>query len=313
MRLKTATGETNRTSAVRNTPIALLERAHLPYWQHLRKQEVGAQMSANASNLLSDLETSGAAFFSDLLQRSGLLQTQVEDALGELVNLGLVSSDGFAGLRALTTPASKRSRFSGRGSRMSAVSPFDQAGRWSVLAQHSEDVSDSDANEFFAWTLLRRYGVVFRKLLERETITLPWRDLLRAFWRMEARGEIRGGRFVQGFAGEQFALPEAIRMMREVRRSSVGNKSGNKPANKLTVVSACDPLNLIGIILPGDKLTAVANNRLVLKDGIPVAIEKKGEVDYLQDLDDDTLWKLRMNLLNKNQPSKLMRPPRRPF
>lgn len=305
MRLKTATGENNRTSAVRNTPIALLERTHLPYWQRLRKQDADAQMSANASRLMSGLESSGAAFFSDLIQRSGLLKTQVEDALGELVNMGLVTSDGFAGLRALTTPASKRSRFAGRGSRMSAVSPFDQAGRWSVLAQHKDDVSDSEVNEFFAWTLLRRYGVVFRKLLERETITMPWRDLLRAFWRMEARGEIRGGRFVQGFAGEQFALPEAITMMREVRR--------NEPTNTLTVVSACDPLNLIGIILPGDKLTAVANNRLVLKDGIPVAIEKKGEVDYLQDLDEDTLWKLRMDLLSKHQPSKLMRPPRRPF
>jgi ATP-dependent Lhr-like helicase len=133
--------------------------------------------------------------------------------------------------------------------------------------------------EALAWQLLRRYGVVFRRLVERESVLAPWRDVLRVFRRLEARGEIRGGRFVGGFSGEQYALPEAIGLLRSVRRETTNGKRTPENA-ELVAVSGADPLNLVGIITPGEPMPAIATNRVLYRDGVPVAVkvgEARGE------------------------------------
>jgi len=213
----------------------------------------------------------------DIVQQTGILKTQVEAALGELVNWGLVTADSYAGLQALTTPAAKRPRFAARRGRRGASSLFNNAGRWSLIhAAKEEPAKANDENlEFLAETLLQRYGVVFRKVLERETIRPHWRDLLRVYWRMEARGEIRGGRFVQGVSGEQFALPEALGTLKKVRNKG---KTG-----ELITLSSADPLNLVGILLPGEKVAVSAHTKIVFKDGIAIEVLHKNEVKYLHD------------------------------
>ena len=144
-------------------------------------------------------------------------------------------------------------------------------------------------------------------MLEREASLQPWRDLLRVYWRMEARGEIRGGRFVQGFSGEQFALPEAVGALPRSRRET--------PDEQLIVLSAADPLNLIGVILPGDKIPASSRNRIVFRNGAPIAVQRgKRDIDYLRDVDRETAWQARMLLTRRNQPANVLVPPegRRP-
>jgi len=261
--VRAANGE-KRTGPVRNTPIALIDRQATPYWREVAPlPEIGEQhLTANAGRVLEALRKHGASFFIDIVQATQLLRTQVEEALGELVNWGLITSDSYAGLRALITPSSKRPGYARRRRRMPAESGFDRAGRWALLREAVE-VDRNEAVEHIAWVLLRRYGVVFRKVLERETNLPPWRELLRVYWRMEARGEIRGGRFVQGFAGEQFALGDAVADLRNVRN--------RKPGNERVAISASDPLNLVGIILPGEKVGASPGNRIVFCDGVPVA------------------------------------------
>jgi ATP-dependent Lhr-like helicase len=237
----------------------------------------------------------GAAFFIDLVQHSGMLRTQVEEALGELVNQGLVTSDNFAGLRALITPQSKRPGFAAHRGRRLAASPFDSAGRWCLLQPSEQDADAAPNIEFLARILLRRYGIVFRKLLDRESILPPWRELLRVYWRMEARGEIRGGRFVQGFAGEQFALPDAIGALRAIRR--------REARDEMIALSAADPLNLIGIILPGEKLAATSSNRILLREGVPVAVKRGSDFRFLTETDDEADWRSKLMRANKRLPA----------
>jgi ATP-dependent Lhr-like helicase len=172
------------------------------------------------------------------------------------VAAGLVTSDGFAGLRAIigTSPHRAPAR----------LSRADSAGRWSALRETGAGPSSRDATvEAVAWALLRRYGVIFRRLLAREGFTITWRELARVYRRLEARGDIRGGRFVSGMSGEQFATSDAVERLREIRRSG--------PDDRLITVSAADPLNLTGIITPGDRIRAVAGNRIVYRNGVPVA------------------------------------------
>jgi ATP-dependent Lhr-like helicase len=262
----------HKAGPVRVTPIVLLERAHLHLWLAEQAWDDGneMQLSSLADKVKHSLQTYGASFLTDLVQGAGLLRTQVETALGELVAAGLVTADSFAGLRALISPVAKR-RGQRPGRRIPGWVSVDRAGRWALV--HRPRILPSDENrgrpdqervETIARTLLRRYGVVFRKVLERETRLPAWRDLLYAYRRLEARGEIRGGRFVQGFSGEQFALPEALASLRQVRRT---------PAEaELIAVSAADPLNLTGIITPGKRAPANAGNRVLYRNGVPVAL-----------------------------------------
>jgi ATP-dependent Lhr-like helicase len=222
------------------------------------------------------LASQGALFFDELQDEAHLLRSELEDALGELVALGLANADSFAGLRSLLLPAAKRSQQKRHAHR--ALANMQDAGRWALLRGNGEHAANAEALEHIARTLLRRYGVVCWRLLEREADWLPtWRELLRVYQRLEARGEIRGGRFVAGVVGEQFALPEAVALLREVRK---------RPSDgTLVSLSACDPLNLLGTLLPGNKVPAVAGNRLLYRDGVPVASLIAGKIQLLQQAD----------------------------
>jgi ATP-dependent Lhr-like helicase len=178
---------------------------------------------------------------------------------------------------------------------------MESAGRWSLVRRVSfpePSIGDSLAVEHLARTLLRRYGVVFWRLLEREAAWLPpWRDLLRVYRKLERRGEIRGGRFVAGFSGEQFALPDAVGALRETRR---------KPNhNALISVSGADPLNLVGILTPGPRLPALTGNRVLYRDGRPAALLASGEVTFLEALEPAMEWQARMALQRSAMPTQL--------
>jgi ATP-dependent Lhr-like helicase len=222
-----------------------------------------AALSAVAQNLRRVLEQRGASFFADLVAATGHLPTEVEEGLWELVAAGLVTADGFDNLRALMDPRRRRAE-----GRERARRPRHAAGRWSLLrtAHLSSDRSQRALldNERIASQLLRRYGVVFRDLLAREVLVQSWRDLLVVYRRLELKGEVRGGRFVSGFVGEQFALPEAVEALRAVKKHP-GSAAGVE-----IKLSACDPLNLAGIILPGPRIPAVPSNFMIFRDGLPI-------------------------------------------
>jgi ATP-dependent Lhr-like helicase len=265
----------------------------------LTEQTAVSELSPKTQKVHEALSQHGALFFDELIHEAHLLRAELEIALQELVGAGLVNADSFAGLRALITPASKRQNRSSRRGRGAFVGGMDDAGRWALLRRGpAAPVVDNprpaptpvDTLEHIAMTLLRRYGVVFWRLLEREADWLPsWRELLRTFHRLEARGEIRGGRFVSGLAGEQFALPEAIPLLREVRR---------RPHDgSLIAVCGVDPLNLAGTLLPGAKVPALASNRLVYRDGLPAAAEIAGKPHFWLELDQVSSAELHSKLI----------------
>ncbi|TJY59015.1 DEAD/DEAH box helicase [Sinimarinibacterium sp. CAU 1509] len=287
-RLPNTADNSRKASPIRATPIVLLSRDHAAYWQTGADGE--PELSGTAIAVLDVLREHGASFFVDLVEDSGALRTQVEAALGELVSHGLVTADGFAGLRALTAPAEVKARALRRGGVRAAFQSLDSAGRWSRvrLRRRTEDIENAEQIEFVARCLLRRYGVVFRKLIEREPRLPPWRELHYVLRRLEARGEIRGGRFVTGFAGEQFALSEAMNSLRAQREDRDA---------ALVVIAACDPLNLTGVILPGERVPALPGHRVLLRGGIPVASLIGGEVTFLAEADSGTQWAWRNRLL----------------
>ncbi|MDH4585141.1 DEAD/DEAH box helicase [Pseudomonas sp. BN415] len=278
---------------VRGTPILLLPRKGLALWRACLQEGPAPEPSARAERVRQVLASQGALFFDELMDEAHLLRSELEDCLGELVALGLANADSFAGLRSLLLPAARRSRHDRR-ARL-ALANMQDAGRWALLRGKPEEGSGkvpAEALEHVARTLLRRYGVVGWRLLEREADWLPpWRDLLRVFHRLEARGEIRGGRFVAGNSGEQFALPEAVGLLREVRKRPL--------EGSLVGLSACDPLNLVGTLLNGAKVPAVAGNRLLFRDGVPVATLVAGKVHLLQDVDPSTANEWRAALIRQ--------------
>ena len=272
---------------IRSTPVALPLRQHLGSWLAIAPTAEAPALSSYAQDVLAVLSRRGASFFTDLTAGSGLLATQVEQALAELAAAGLVTSDSFTGLRALLTPSDRRkplvTRAASTDVRRHRTVNFgiEGAGRWSLLhpdanSRAAEPPSPPTAEvELLALTLLARYGVVFRRLLARESLTVPWRMLLQVYRRLEARGEIRGGRFVAGMQGEQFARPEAVAQLRAVRRA--------KEHVELVVLSAADPLNLTGLVTPGDRISALASNRIAWRNGVPVAALEGNEVRWLRD------------------------------
>ncbi len=291
VRLRPKTNGLDRNAGpVRTTPITLLNRRNAPLWAAVSPPVEAVRPSATAERVVASIREHGASFFDELVQDTGLLGPQVEEALAELVALGLVTSDSFSGLRALLMPSDRRR--AGRRRQRGPEFAIAVAGRW-ALARRPRPLSGgtpSEPVEHIAHTLLRRYGVVFRRLIEREAAWLPpWRDLLRVCRRLEARGDLRGGRFVAGFAGEQFALPEAIGMLRDIRR---------KPADEAWIsVSGADPLNLVGILTPGPRLAALTTNRLLYRDGVPIALLAGGDVQYLETLEPTEQWQARKALL----------------
>ena len=293
LRLNPPAARENRRKnpAIRTTPLAFIFRPHLMIW-HQNEQTVPEGLSSSALKVLEELRQWGASFFDELQQQTGLLKTQLETALGELVAWGLVNSDQFQGMRALITPQKKQSRSRRR---PLMQTPLAAGGRWSLIRPTLQNDKDQQRIEEIARTLLTRYGVVFRKLLDRESALPSWRELLYVFRRLEARGEIRGGRFVQGFAGEHFALPEAVSLLRDVRKKNEDEH--------LIAISTADPLNLTGIITPGKRIASQAGHRILYKNGKPIAVNQGGEIEIDEKIPASEHWHIRNLLTRKYHPA----------
>ena len=260
------------THVVGATPIALFLREHADAWATLKGSTTdepdsgGPALGDSARLVLDALRARGASFIPELTAACEIDEAAVRNALADLVAAGLVASDGFGGLRTIVRAA--------HGRPISHTTRHTVTGRWSLLTNRAGDAGDREAAvELQARTLLRRYGVVCRRLLAREANLAPWRELTRVYRRLEARGEIRGGRFVSGLSGEQFALGEAITRLREIRRTA--------PDGRCLVISAADPLNLAGIVTAGDRVRAMTASRIAYRDGVPLAAM---EGDYVRPL-----------------------------
>jgi len=331
---------TRGSAPVRNTPIALMRRKNFTIWNSVFPQPSLSEVefSTTTRAVRDYLAGRGASFFTDIAEGTKLLRAQVEDSLAELVANGLVISDSFAGLRALLTPGSRKTQAAARRKHRQPTYEMSSAGRWSLLQREpdklkSVEQSEPEATEEIARILLKRYGVVFKRLLEREGIALPWRVLLRIYHRLEARGELRGGRFVAGISGEQFALPEAVGMLRAIRRARTGamdfgfsqssqsshevseataDAGASAGTESLISVSAADPLNLVGIITPGGRVTAHTANRILYRNGEPITVLESGETRFLVELSRTMEWKAKAALMRKTTPPQLRSYLRRP-
>ncbi|WP_020160391.1 DEAD/DEAH box helicase [Methylobacter marinus] len=292
LRLHLPAGAAKRKSpAGKSTAFSFIARAHLPHWRAYAPLPAieALELSGKAEKVYEALKQWGASFFEELLGETGLLKSQLEEALAELSAWGLVTADSFQGLRTLITSRQTQHRLS---QRYSFYDPFAAAGRWSLIRKHPAAETERHQHcEHIAQVLLRRYGVVFRKVLEQENNLPSWRELLYVFRRMEARGELRGGRFVQGFAGEQYALPEAVGVLRDIRKQA---KRGD-----LIAISAADPLNLTGIITLGLRVPTQASRRILYRDGVPAAMGLRGKVDFLEDIAPQDQWQLKNALLRR--------------
>ncbi len=253
-----------RVVPTRVAPVSVFAREDAPAllaaagigMQHM---DIHARLGPSAQAVRRGLQERGASFFTEMLQVTRLLASEVEDGLWELVATGLVTADGFDNLRALIDPRRRRAEGQGRSCR-----PRHVGGRWSLLrtGHESAPLPGAEQTEILARRLLQRYGVVFRDLLARESVVSSWRDLLVCYRRMESRGELRGGRFVAGFTGEQFALPDALEALRALKK---------RPESQQEIkISAADPLNLAGVILPGPRIAGVPSNFVVFRDGMVV-------------------------------------------
>ena len=289
---------------IRSTPITLLGRRSVKEWSAFTRGSDLEQLTSRARAVMDFIRERGASFFDEIADGVGMLPTEVEEALAELVALGLVNSDSFGGLRALLAPGGRRGRSShgARRRRHIAVFAMADAGRWAIVRRPAAPPSGrpGDAEvEHVVRALLRRWGVIFWKLLAREAAWLPpWREILMCCRRLEARGEIRGGRFVAGFSGEQYAAPEAVASLREARR---------RPHTRQFVsLSGADPLNLLGILTPGARLPSLTGNRLLYRDGLPIATYAAGEVQFLEALEPKEEWEARNAVLRRHVPAALI-------
>ena len=261
----------------RTAPIAFLLRDELEFFLEgtVPEWEEAAGLSPMAREVGRYLAQRGASFLTDIARGTGLLKVKAEEALWQLVAHGFATGDGIAGLRVLLTPEIKRN---GRRRPLRVISGGRAAermmpvGRWSLWRERTNvlPVENEKVIEHRAWQLLRRYGVMFRDLLGRESYAPSWRSLLGIYRRLEARGEIRGGRFVNGFVGEQFALPEAVERLRAERRS--------KEPEEPVMISSADPLNLVGIQTPGGRISPYSNQVIAYQDGLPVDVGLLGAV-----------------------------------
>ncbi|MBS0556411.1 MAG: DEAD/DEAH box helicase [Proteobacteria bacterium] len=296
LRPRPANGAEHGSGPVRATPIVLLQRRSLALWISCitAADDSRPTLSSRAQTVADFLHQHGASFFDELLEGTRLLHVELEQSLAELVASGLVNCDSFAGLRALLVPTSKRPSPSRRRGRRTALLGIADAGRWSLLRRPATTERDANAMEHIARTLLRRYGVICWRLLAREADWLPpWRELLRVYQRLEARGEIRGGRFIAGLSGEQFALPEAIAPLRAVRQ--------HPHDGTLVAVCGADPLNLVGSIVAGANVPALTGSRILYRDGLPVASLVSGNFSTLEPMGAVAEWKAKSLLLRSGE------------
>ena len=255
----------------RNTPISLGLREDLPWLLETPSVE-GPELVGAPGEVLAYLSSHGASFLPDIVSGTRRLPSEVEGALWRLVSAGLVTADGFGAVRGLIDGTARRVRQSTRFRRRPRTRV--PTSRWSLLQTSRDEVNSKEAR---AAQLLLRYGIVFPEVLARETMAPRWRELLQVYRRQEDRGEIRGGRFVAGFIGEQFALPEALETLRALRKTG--------PDGLLVAVSACDPLNLAGVLTPGPRVPALLGNRVLYRDGVPVASLEGVEVRWHTEAD----------------------------
>ena len=301
-------------SSLRATPILLLPRRAAPLWTRLASQAVEDEALGGRAQRVADfLEAHGASFFDEIVDGCRLLRAELEDVLAELVVRGRIHCDSYAGLRALLVPAARRAAAASRSRRRVALSAIEDAGRWNSIRTPSAPAADgadgaalsAEALEHVARTLLRRYGVLCFRLVEREAAWLPpWRELVRVCRRLEARGEIRGGRFIAGVSGEQYALPDAIVAMRRVRRQP--------PEDDLVCLAASDPANLLGTLLAGPKLPRVAGSRVLYRDGLAIGVSVAGQIELLVALD-PAQQRAAMRALALDPCVRFMEPPAPPF
>lgn len=259
-----------RPGLARTAPIGLGLRDDMPWVLDANPADEGA-LSVTAQDILKFLRARGASFFPEMTAGTRHLPSEVEEGLWQLVAAGLVTADSFAALRSLSSGETKRAKHPRRRGQPRRT----REGRWSLL-EHQGTVP-GDRVGFWAQQCVRRYGIVCRELLIRETSAPPWRELLRVLRRSEARGELRGGRFIAGLNGEQFALPEAVEALRALRRK--------ESRGRYVRVSACDPLNLAGILTPGPRIPAVYGNRVIYRDGVPVAAVENGQTRILSQIE----------------------------
>lgn len=272
-------------------PISLMFREELSWLKEPESSELDLFLSHPAKTTLDVLKKQGATFFSDLLTATRLLPTQLEEALWELVAAGLVTGDGFAAMRSLANPLRKQMearirRLRSRGRAVHAVRRG--AGRWTFFSIPATQMTREEKVEAWARQLVLRYGVFFRDLLAREDCAPSWYDLRPVLRRMEARGEVHGGRFVSGVSGEQYALPEAVESLRHIRE--------NRPQPRVVYISAVDPLNLIGILTPGPRIPAQVSNIVAFSGGMFAGASRGGEVWVSDGLDSGIAESLKRTL-----------------
>ena len=305
----------NRNSGpVKSTPIAMMRRDNLDIWQALAASQVGEEEqqigSSGAQRIESDLRQHGASFFDQIQSHTGLLKAQLEEGLAELVSLGRVCSDSYTGLRALLTPNHKKPSSHKRRGRK-AMFGVEDAGRWSVLETFQQqtaeqqsnrhwDVLDEEQLERLITIYLERWGVVFRGILDKELLAPPWRVLLPVLRRLELRGALRGGRFINGVGGEQFAFTETVDALRKFKRSRESATTSNYYS-----LAATDPLNLLNFILPGRKLPRLSKNRVLYRGGVPIAVMESEETHFLRSVEAEEQWQLQQMLTRKTFPPRL--------
>ena len=307
-------GQKRNTGLAKSSPVSLMRRENLDIWRALARAQVAGQRlqtcGGPASCIEQDLLQHGASFYDQIQSRTGLLRAQLEQGLAELVSLGRVCSDSYTGLRALLTPNSRKSSQHRRRGRK-VMFGVEDAGRWCLLEtfQASEetasnsrapDVLDENQLERLISVYLQRWGVLFRGLLEREILAPPWRVLLPVLRRMELRGVLRGGRFISGTGGEQFAFAETVDALRKFSRSRT-----NEAGAAYYSLAATDPLNLVNLLLPDRKLPRQSRNRVLYRHGVPVAVLESGTVRFLGKVEDDERWQLQQMLTRSSFPPRL--------
>jgi ATP-dependent Lhr-like helicase len=290
---------TNRNTLSRVVPFSLVLRQELSWLLPNSGEQNDNHIRSNARLVLEMLANHGASFFDDLLTITKLPPAQLGEAISELVALGLVTADGFAALRALVLRHRRsisRAELDWPRRNGNSIRPYSHGGRWTLFPQRMVPPESVDRIERWAWQLLSRYGIMFRDLLARESVAPPWKVLLPVYRRLEARGEIRGGRFVDGVAGEQFATSEAVDRLRRIR--------DRKPDDAWLVISACDPVNLFGLVTKDSRVPALRTNLLVVRDGRLIASRQSGEIQFHEEVGRELAEEMTRTLKNAALPGR---------
>jgi len=290
-----------KAGPVKSTPIGLLARKNMNLWGQVSASDSSKRsLSHHAQTILEFLKLQGASFFDDMDSQNRLLNWDVEKAIGELVAHGLISNDSFSGLRALLTPSTKKSSRHRRHPSQKTIFGIEHAGRWSLIPKSTDQQKGSikaELIEQLIFIYLKRWGILFRSILETEVFAPPWRVVVRVLRRLELKGTLRGGRFVAMVSGEQFARPETVEQLRRIRKQ--------KKTGELISISAADPLNLLGILYPENKVSALTHNRILFRDGIPIAARVGKETCFLRDIPKKDQWAFQKALIRKTFPPHL--------